>query len=54
MHLINKETPTHHITAKQDIPTMFRPLPERPDYELQFIDSHYQRDPYWNDDLYEL
>ena len=38
MHLIENETPAHQNTAKQDIPTMFRLLPEIPDYEPQFID----------------
>ena len=32
---------------------MFRRLPEKPEYEPQIIDPHYQRNPYWNDDLYD-
>ena len=52
-HLIKEETATHQNTAKQDIPTMFQPLLEIPDYEPQIIDQHYQQDPEWKDDLYD-
>ena len=51
MYLIEKQTPIHHITAKQDILMIFQPLPEIPDYGPQFIDPHYQQDPYWIEDL---
>ena len=53
MHLIKKESPTHHDTAKQDIPTMVRLSPEIPNYEPHCIDPHYQRDPYWNDEYHD-
>ena len=33
MHLIEKETPTLYITTKQDVPTVFRPSPEKRDYK---------------------
>ena len=53
MHPIQKETPIHQITANQHISTMFRHLPENPENESQFINPHYQQDPYWNDDLFD-
>ena len=52
MHSIEKETFTHQNTAKKHIPTTFRPLSEIPDYQPQFFDPHYQRDPYWDNHLY--
>ena len=51
MHLFKKETPKHHKTVRQNIPTPFRTLPQIPDYEPQFIDPHCGQDPYWKDDL---
>ena len=52
-HLLKKQTPIHHRTVTQNTSTPFWPLPEITDHEPQFIDSHYQQDPYWNDDLYD-
>ena len=53
MQLIKKGTPTHQKTVTQNIPTPFRNLPEKPYREPQFIHPQYQRDPYWDDDLYD-
>ena len=51
--LFKKETPTHDKTVTQNTPTPFPPSSKLPDCEPQFIDLHYQQDPYWNDDLYD-
>ena len=53
MHLNKKETSIHHKTITQNNSTLFRPLSEISNYEPKFIDSHFQQDPYWNDDLYD-
>ena len=37
------KNPYHQETAKQNIPTPFRPLPEVADYEPHFFDPQYQR-----------
>ena len=52
-HLIKEETTAHQNTANQSINTPFRPLPEIPGHEPQFMDPQYQRNPYWDDDLYD-
>ena len=53
MHLFKKGTATHQKTAKQDILAMFRHLKAILDYDQQFIDPHFQADPFWSDYLYD-
>ena len=51
MHLIKKETLSRRQSQRKSTP--FRPLPEIPENEPPFFDAQYQRDTWWNDDLYE-
>ena len=37
----------------KDFETQFRPLQLIEDYNPQFIDPEYEKDPYWDDDLYD-
>ena len=53
IYSIEKETPIHHETVKQNISTLIRPLPQIPNYEPQFIDPHYEQYTYCFDDLYD-
>ena len=54
MHLIRKETHTYQNEAKQSVPSPFRTLPGKPNYDPQIFDPQYQRDSYWDDGVYEL
>ena len=37
----------------KDFETQFRPLQLIEDYNPQYIDPEYDKDPYWDDDLYD-
>ena len=37
----------------KDFETQFRPLQLIEDYNPQYIDPEYGKDPYWDDDLYD-
>ena len=53
IHNTYKPLPDWEIDYTTDFTTKFRPLSNTEEYDPYYIDPDYNRDPYWEDELYD-
>ena len=53
MHMIQKTLPTYKYDYTDNFDTQIRPFPEVVAYDTYFVDTQYELDPYWDEDLYD-
>ena len=53
--VVHNDRPDRHydMNYTKDFETQFRSLQLIEDYNLQYIDSEYGKDPHWDDELYD-